>query len=71
MTVQDFLKELDGVAPVARNLGLPLSTVAEWAQRNSVPSWRIGALAKLAHERGKVMPADFGPSIPRKRDKAA
>ena len=61
MTVQDFIKELGGTAHVARALGVPLTTVAAWTQRNSVPEWRLEKLAVLAVTKGKAVPAGFAP----------
>lgn len=59
MTVQDFIKELGGTAQVARDLGLPLTTVAAWTQRNRLPDWRFEKLALLAVSKGKAVPASF------------
>lgn len=65
--VQDFLDELGGLRSVSDKLGLPLTTVQSWAQRNAVPEWRIPALAGLAAKEQKPYPTDFGP----RRSKAA
>jgi DNA-binding transcriptional regulator YiaG len=59
MTVQQFLNELGGSTQVAKALGVPLTTVCAWGQRNRVPSWRLRELAALAVEKGKAVPAGF------------
>lgn len=57
--VQDFLNSLGGTAQVARELNMPLTTVAAWGQRNRVPHWRIPSLVGLAVKKGKPIPADL------------
>jgi hypothetical protein len=59
MTVQTFLTDLGGTAKVARELGIPLTTVATWAHRNKVPQWRLASLAALAVAKGVEVPAHF------------
>lgn len=61
MTVQDFLDALGGTASVARALNRPLSSVASWAHRGSIPEWRLGAVAELARRNDPpiAVPASF------------
>jgi hypothetical protein len=59
MTVYAFIKQLGGATQVARELGVPMTTVATWGQRNSIPQWRIGAVAELAVRRGVQVPVRF------------
>lgn len=59
MTVQDFIKRLGGATAVSRELGVPMTTVATWTQRNSIPSWRMASLAALALHKGIDVPASF------------
>lgn len=54
--VQEFLNTLGGTAQVARELNMPLQTVAAWGQRNRIPHWRIPALVALAMRLGKPIP---------------
>lgn len=47
MTVDQVLKHFDGVANVARELGISYQAVREWVQKNEVPEgrqWQIQAL---------------------------
>ena len=59
MTVKDFLKQLGGAAGVARDLGIPYTTVAQWQQSNRVPNWRMSKVADLALTKGIAVPASF------------
>lgn len=54
--VQDFIKELGKPAQVARDLNVPLQTVAAWAQRGRIPHWRVPALLALAIRKGVPIP---------------
>lgn len=56
MDIQTFIKELGGATKVARELGVPMTTVATWSQRGSVPHWRIPSLVALAVKLGKPIP---------------
>lgn len=60
MTVHQFLQELGGAPTIARELGVPYTTVVTWRQRNSIPHWRMPALAALAISKGKAVPAEIG-----------
>lgn len=54
--VKDFLEALGKPAAVARELNVPLPTVAAWQQRNSIPHWRIPSLVALAMKKGVPIP---------------
>lgn len=56
MTVSDFIKEF-GVAKLARELSLPITTVHSWRRRNNIPDWRMGDVLKVAHANGVNPPA--------------
>ena len=56
MDIQTFIKSLGGATQVGRELGVPMTTVATWGQRNSVPHWRVPALVALALKQGKSIP---------------
>lgn len=58
-TVQTFLTQLGGAANVARELGIPYTTVVSWRDRNSIPEWRMPAIAGLAIKSGVDVPATF------------
>lgn len=58
-TVKQFIDSIGGTKAVAEALGLPVSTVSGWNINNSIPNWRVGALASLAAKEGKPFPAGF------------
>lgn len=58
-TVKQFIDSIGGTSAVAETLGLPISTVSGWNISNSIPNWRIGAVAALAAKEGKPFPASF------------
>ena len=52
MDAQTLIRELGGATKVARDLGIPFTTVANWHQRNNIPAWRMDAVGKLAKRAG-------------------
>lgn len=56
MNIQTFIDELGGATHIARELGVPMTTVATWKQRGKIPQWRIPALVGLAIKQGKSVP---------------
>lgn len=56
-SVVAIIDELGGTAEVARKLGIPLTTVATWRQKNSVPHYRRASLSDL--KAGPVRAVDF------------
>lgn len=58
-TVKEFIDSIGGTKAVAEALGLPVSTVSGWNINNSIPNWRVAAVAALAAKEGKSFPASF------------
>jgi hypothetical protein len=50
--VSDFIEALGGSTSVAQLLQLPMTTVASWKSRNSLPIIRWSVLLNAARERG-------------------
>lgn len=51
MTAIDIIQRLGGVMQVARDLGLPFTTVSSWGRKNHIPEWRQTGLLRLAIEK--------------------
>ena len=60
-TVKSFIDDLGGTVKVAGSLGIPVSTVSGWNLSNSIPRWRVSALADLANEEGVTFPDELRP----------
>jgi hypothetical protein len=59
-TAQKILESLGGIAVVARELSLAMTTVQGWKDANFVPEWRRPSLLALAMARGvRLSTADF------------
>lgn len=58
MTHAEIIVRLGDTAALARELGLPLSTVSVWKTRNIPWKHRI-TIARMARERNVLLPADF------------
>jgi hypothetical protein len=48
MTAKEIVDRLGGVTAVAKELGVPLTTVSSWGRFNSIPLWRQSKLLELA-----------------------
>lgn len=48
MTAKDIVDRLGGVTAVAKELGVPLTTVSSWGRFNQIPTWRQPKLLELA-----------------------
>ena len=48
MTAKEIVDRLGGVTAVAKELGVPLTTVSSWGRFNSIPPWRQPKLLELA-----------------------
>jgi hypothetical protein len=48
MTAAEIIKDLGGYTAVSTELGVPLTTVYSWGQRNHIPVWRQPKLLELA-----------------------
>jgi hypothetical protein len=49
---------------VARDLGLPFTTVSSWGLKNSIPTWRQSALLRLAVEKSIPLSTSDFPRKP-------
>lgn len=55
-----------GIRPMATKLGVPVSTVQGWKQRDSIPAGRMGAVREAAAAAGITLPepgAEFEPPV--------
>lgn len=65
-TASDIIEKLGGVANLARNAGIPLTTVMGWKQANFIPEWRQPALISLGKKRKVTLrDTDFPPKAAR------
>lgn len=73
MTASDIIGKFDTIAALARDLGVPMTTVSSWGRFNYIPAWRQPKILELAAGRGiDLSTADFPPPEERtKSDKAA
>jgi hypothetical protein len=62
MTAKDIVDRLGGVSAVAREMGVPLTTVSSWARFNSIPLWRQPKLLELATARNESLATTDFPS---------
>lgn len=71
-TVIQIIEMLDGPASIARDTGIPLTTVDSWKRCGFVPEWRRSPLVELAKARGKPLSlADFPSERPTETRDAA
>lgn len=49
MTAKEIVDRLGGVTAVAKELGVPLTTVSSWGRFNQIPPWRQPKLLELAN----------------------
>lgn len=47
-TASDIIDALGGTSAVARELGLPPSTVSSWKSSDNIPKWRMPAVQAMA-----------------------
>lgn len=50
---------------VARDLGLPFTTVSSWGRSNRIPDWRQAALMRLALEKDIPLATTDFPEKPK------
>lgn len=55
MTASEIIKRLGGITAVARELGVPLTTVSSWGRFNQIPHWRQMKLLELAAARNEPL----------------
>lgn len=60
MKASDIIEKFGKIAELARELGVPMTTVSSWGRANYIPAWRQPKLLELAAERGVTLStADF------------
>jgi hypothetical protein len=64
MTAAEIIANLGGVSAVARQLGIPKTTIYSWRERDLIPEWRQPALLRLALEKSVTLStADFPSKV--------
>jgi hypothetical protein len=58
-TVEQLIVALGGTFAVAIALDAPPSTVSSWKSANSIPSWRLKDIQRLAKRAGVGVPASL------------
>lgn len=48
MTASDIIDRFGTIADLARDLGVPMTTVSSWGRANYIPAWRQPKLLELA-----------------------
>jgi hypothetical protein len=48
MSISEIIDALGGPSVVARALGQPVTTVANWAGRNRIPGWHHAAIVRIS-----------------------
>jgi len=72
LTVIQIIEMLDGPASIARDTGIPLTTIDSWKRNGFVPEWRRAPLVDLAERRGKKLRlTDFPSERPTEASRAA
>lgn len=62
MKASDIIARFGSIADLARDLGVPMTTVSSWGLVNQIPGWRQAKLLELAAERGVALSTtDFPP----------
>lgn len=69
-TAGDILNDLGGAAEVARETGIPYTTVLGWRDANFIPEWRRDALLSLAEQRSVELAPDAFPAIGQRRPRS-
>ena len=60
MRASDIIGKFGSIADLARELGVPMTTVSSWGRANQIPAWRQPKLLELASERGiELATTDF------------
>jgi hypothetical protein len=60
MTASDIIEKFGTIADLARELGVPMTTVSSWGRANQIPAWRQPKILELAALRGiELSTADF------------
>lgn len=65
-TADQIVEALGGSANIARETGIPLTTIESWKAANFIPDWRRETLLSLAMRKEKPLStADFPEKKPR------
>lgn len=71
MKASDIIARFGSVADLARELGVPMTTVSSWGRFNYIPAWRQPKMLELAASRGlQLSTSDFPAPEDRKVPKA-
>jgi hypothetical protein len=62
MTASDIIARFGTIADLARDLGVPMTTVSSWGRANYIPDWRQPKLLELAACRGISLSTTDFPS---------
>lgn len=65
MTAIDIIQRLGGVMQVARDLGVPFTTVSAWGRKGHIPEWRQPAIMRVALEKNLPLATTDFPEKPR------
>lgn len=69
MKASEIIARFGSIADLARELGVPMTTVSSWGLSNQIPTWRQSKLLELAAQRGiPLATTDFPPKRPRKSE---
>ena len=49
-SVEEIVRKHGSASALARKLGVPMTTVASWRQKNRIPRWRLEAIRSLEAE---------------------
>lgn len=65
MTASQIIAKFGTIADLARDIGVPMTTVSSWGRFNYIPSWRQPKLLEIAAARAvDLSTADFPPKPP-------
>ena len=56
IAAQPVIDAFGGIRPMAAKLGVPVSTVQGWKQRDTIPAGRVASIAEAARLQGVTMP---------------
>jgi hypothetical protein len=62
MKASDIIEKFGTIADLAKELGVPMTTVSSWGLFNQIPVWRQGKLLELAAKRGVSLSTTDFPS---------
>ena len=66
MTASEIIGKFGTATALARELGVPMTTVASWKQNNQIPVWRQPKLLELAAAKGIPLSTSDFPHKPLK-----